>query len=236
MRMATSEPRTWERYAWLAGVLFVVALLTETVVAAGIPLNQDDSPATIATGLRVHDARLVLIACVSIPYALAFVVYWSRLLDLLRGRAGDSRFLLTWVLAGGVLFVSLHAVSDIAITGLVGAKLASYSADHDPGVSYSLYLVTFALDSVGDLFASLGILATGILVRRTSVLPRWIGWTAICTAPFLFAQTFGLGGVIGTFGLVLDLIGFVLLLLFVLASSVVLFARSGRGGAPEPIV
>jgi hypothetical protein len=32
--------------------------------------------------------------------------------------------------------------------------------------------------------------------------------------------------VIGTFGLVLDLTGFLLLLVFVLASSVVLFARS----------
>jgi hypothetical protein len=29
------------------------------------------------------------------------------------------------VLVGGVLFVTLHAVSDIGITGLLGAKLAS---------------------------------------------------------------------------------------------------------------
>ena len=45
---------------------------------------------------------------------------------------------------------------------------------------------------------------------------------AIVAAPFLFVQGFGLGGVIGTFGLVIDGIGFVLFLAFVLLSSVAL--------------
>jgi hypothetical protein len=45
-------------------------------------------------------------------------------------------------------------------------------------------------------------------------------------APFLFAQAFGLGGVIGSFGLVLDLTRSLLLLIFVLASSLVLLARA----------
>lgn len=234
--MAAPESQGWERYAWLAGVVFVVALVAEIVVAVGIPLNQDDSAAKIATGLHDHRRRLVLIACLSILYAPAFVVYLSRLHDLLRAHADGSRFLHTWVLVGGVLFVALHAVSDIGITGMLGAKVAAESVAHDPGVSYSLYLLTFALDSVGDVFASLFMLATGILLLRTAVLPRWLAWTAAGTAPFLFAQTFGLGGVIGTFGLVLDLIGFVLLLVFVLVSSVALFRRSGRPAAPAAIV
>ena len=38
-------------------------------------------------------------------------------------------------------------------------------------------------------------------------------------------QAFGLGGLIASFGLVLDLIGFVLLLLFVLVSSLILLRR-----------
>jgi hypothetical protein len=35
------------------------------------------------------------------------------------------------VLVGGVLLVALHAVSDIGITGLLCAKLASDRAQHD---------------------------------------------------------------------------------------------------------
>ena len=38
-------------------------------------------------------------------------------------------------------------------------------------------------------------------------------------------QGFGLGGVIASFGLVLDLIGFLLFLIFVLVSSVILLNR-----------
>jgi hypothetical protein len=44
-----------------------------------------------------------------------------------------------------------------------------------------------------------------------------------------FLQGFGLGGVIATFGLVLDLIGFLLFLIFVLVSSVIFLTRERRG-------
>lgn len=46
-----------------------------------------------------------------------------------------------------------------------------------------------------------------------------------------FLQAFGLGGVIATFGLVLDLVGFVLLLVFVLISSIVSLRRERSVGA-----
>ncbi|MGZ4187952.1 MAG: hypothetical protein ACXVUE_08785 [Solirubrobacteraceae bacterium] len=48
---------------------------------------------------------------------------------------------------------------------------------------------------------------------------------AILAGIMFFLQGFGLGGVIATFGLVLDLIAFVLFLTFVLASSVILLRR-----------
>ena len=119
----------------------------------------------------------------------------------------------------------MHAVSDIGITGLVGAKLAAFGAHHDQGVSYALYLVTYALDSVADVFGSLSAIAAGLLVMRSGVLPRWLGWIAIVAGILLFLQAFGLGGVIASFGLVLDIIGFVLFLIFVLVSSVILLRR-----------
>jgi hypothetical protein len=213
-------PAAWERYAWTAGIVFVLALLAESVVAVGIGLTHQNSAATIATGLDAHQQRMIAIACISIVYAVAFVVYLWKLYVLLRGdpaRPNDSSIL---VLVGGVLFVTLHAVSDIGITGMLGARVASYSAAHDQGLSFSLYYLTYALDSVADVFGSLAFLAAGVLILRTRDLPRRLGWVAIATAPFLLLQGFGLGGVIATFGLVLDLVGFLLLLVFVVATSV----------------
>jgi hypothetical protein len=69
------------------------------------------------------------------------------------------------------------------------------------------------------------VLAAGLLILRTGDLPRWLGWVAVLTAPLLLLQGFGLGGVIATFGLVLDLVGFLLLLVFVLATSAICVRR-----------
>ncbi len=86
--------------------------------------------------------------------------------------------------------------------------------------------MTYALDSVADIFGSLFAFAAGVLVFQKRgpaavALPRvWI-----LVAILLFVQAFGLGGLIASFGLVLYVIGFVLLLLFVQASCVILLRR-----------
>lgn len=225
MVVATGASRAWERYAWAAGIVFVVAFVAETVVSTGVGVNQNDSAVKIANAMHDHRQQLLVITYLSVVYAAMFLIYLSRLYDLLRGDTDRRRFLGSLVLAGGALFVALHAVSDIGITGVLGAKLASFGSQHDPGVSYTLYLMTFGLDSVGDVFGSLFAFAAGVLVMDSGVLPRWLGWVSVLVGVLFFLQGFGLGGVIATFGLVLDLIGFVLFLIFVLVSSVISFRR-----------
>jgi len=219
------SPRALERYAWIGGVLFVVALLAEGVLSVGFEVSQNDSAARIASSLDDHHKRLIVVFCLCILYVAGFVVYLTRLDDLLRRASTDRRFFTSWVLIGGVLFVTLHGVSDVGIYGLLAGKVAAYSAQHEPGLSYTLYLLTFALDSVGDVFGSFFMLGSGLLALTTRVLPRWVGWIAVAAGPFLLLQAFGLGGVVADFGLALDLVGFLLLLIFVLASSVVGLAR-----------
>jgi hypothetical protein len=217
----------WERRAWVAGIVFVVALLAETLISAGLPINQDDSATKIARQLQDHRHAVLVAAYLSAVYAVAFVIYLAKLHDLLRRVSPPPGTLHSLVLIGGVLLVALHGVSDIGIYGLLGGKIATYAAHHDQGLSYTLYLLTFALDSVGDVFGSVFLIATGALLVGTRVLPHWLSWVAIIGGTFLFVQGFGLGGVIGTYGLVLDLIGFVLFLLFVLLSSAILLRERG---------
>jgi hypothetical protein len=226
---------TRDRYASIAGIVFVVALVVETAVSASIPINQDDSATKIARELDQHSTLVLIAALVSIVYAAAFPIYLWRLADALTTPGGGSASLAALVVAGGTAFVALHAVSDVAIYGLLGSKLASYGAHNDPGISYTLYLTSYALDSVGDIFGGIFALAAGLLALRTGVLPRWLSLVAIVAAVPLLLQAFGLGGVIATFGLVLDLVGFVLLLLFVAASSVVLLQRGRSKLSTSPV-
>lgn len=222
---AARRPPAWESFAWAAGVLFVLALVADFVVAGGIPINQTDSASKIATELDAYSTRLLVVAALGVVYAAMFPIYLWKLYDVLRGDIDGPRSLVSLVLVGGGLLVALHAISDIGITGLLGAKLASYGAQHNQSISYALYLMTFAISSVGDVFGSLFLLTAGVLAMKKAVLPAWLSWGAIVAAVFLFLQGFGLGGVIATFGLVFDLIGFVLFLIFVLASSVIMLRR-----------
>jgi heme A synthase len=78
------------------------------------------------------------------------------------------------------------------------------------------------------VFGSLFAVATDALVIGSGVAPRWLRWALILAGIVFFLQGFGLGGVIASFGLVLDLIGFALVLIFVLVSSVILLTRERR--------
>jgi len=78
------------------------------------------------------------------------------------------------------------------------------------------------------VFGSLFAVAVGALVIGSGVAPRWLSWALILAGIVFFLQGFGLGGVLASFGLVLDLIGFALFLIFVLVSSVILLTRERR--------
>ena len=215
-----------QRYSWAAGLIFVVALLVETAVSATIPLNQNDSAAKIAHGLAAHRHVEIFIACASMIYAVAFLVYLWQLHEALQRREGEGPRLSTIALVGGVLFITLHAVSDVGIMGMLGGKIAAYGGQGAESLSYTLYLTTFALDSVGDVLGSVFAVAAGLVMLRTGAFARWLAWVAIAAGALLFIQGFGLGGVIADFGLVVDLVAFVLLLTFVTSSSVIQLRRS----------
>ena len=222
-----SGETSW-RYGGTAGLVFIAALIADLVVTSGIPVNQNDSAAKIAAQLSQHSDRLVAVACVCVVYAAAFLTYAWKLFCYLREGSQGRQSVAMLVLVGAVLMVACHALSDVAITGLLGGKVASYAAKDDPGLSYMLYLLTFAISSLGDVFGSVFMLAAGDLALRGRLLPRWLGYVAIVSAVGLFVQGFGLGGVIGDFGLMFDLIGFGLFMIFVVGSSVTMLQRSPR--------
>lgn len=47
MAAATRTSPTWERYAWVAGILYVLAVVAESAVGLGVGINQNDSAAVV---------------------------------------------------------------------------------------------------------------------------------------------------------------------------------------------
>ena len=132
-----TDGQRWERRAWAAGIVFVAALLAETAISAGLPINQDDSATKIARQQQDHRHTVLVAAYLSAVYAVAFVIYLAKLHDLLRRGSPPPGALHSLVLIGGVLLVAFHGVSDIGIYGLLGGKIATYAAHHDQGLSYT---------------------------------------------------------------------------------------------------
>jgi peptidoglycan/LPS O-acetylase OafA/YrhL len=135
-----------------------------SLALAPVPITIDRAVPTgasekIATGLYEHRPRVLLIAYLSVVCAAAFPIILCSPYALQRGDPGRARIIGLLGVIGGVLFIVLHAVSDIGITGLLGAKLASFGHQHDPGVSYTLYLMTFCV--LVFVHAS-----SGIMLRR----------------------------------------------------------------------
>jgi hypothetical protein len=107
---ATRAAPAWERYAWAAGIIYVLAVVAESAVSIGVGINQNDSAAKIASALADHTTTLLVVEALCVVYAAMFPIYLWKLYDLLlRGDADGPPALGTLLLVAGVLFVALHA-------------------------------------------------------------------------------------------------------------------------------
>jgi hypothetical protein len=76
MVAATRTSSAWERYAWAAGILYVIALVAVSVVELlGGGLSQNASAAKIANTLYDHRGRLLVVTYLSVVYAAMFLIY-----------------------------------------------------------------------------------------------------------------------------------------------------------------
>ena len=140
----------------MAGILFVLAVLAESTIGLGVGINQNDSSSKIANMLADHRNRLVVVEGFCVVYAVMLPIYLWKLYDrFLHIDVKGSRALGSLMLVSGMLFVALHAFSDIGIYGVLDGKLAIFGAQHDHSVSYTLYVLTYAVDSVADVFGGL---------------------------------------------------------------------------------
>jgi hypothetical protein len=96
---------------------------------ARVGINQNDSAAKIASELADHRTTLLVVTCLCVVYAAMFPIYLWKLYDLfLRTDADGSRALGSLLLVGGVVFVALHAVSDVAIYGVLVGMLVVWGS------------------------------------------------------------------------------------------------------------
>jgi hypothetical protein len=220
---------TWDLVAAVAGLVFF-ALLVASFFTPDTP-SPDDGGAAIAASIAEdrtgHQWSLLLGFLGDITFLVFLAGLWSRL-HRAEGRGGMFSGL---VAIAGAVFVATIMVSEGLYLALVTgtAKIG----DEDPAVFTTLAVLN---DWVGAAVLPAGValfLGIAAAVVSTHSLPHWLGWWAAGVAVLLIVSLAGVfeedvdEGIVGILGFA----GFILMVLWVVAASIVMLLRAGRPAA-----
>jgi hypothetical protein len=173
-----------ERWAPLAGIIFVVLMVTGTFFVADVPAA--DAPAQeIADYLAdsSNHTRNIMGTYIWMVGALAFLLFLTRLRSDLRRAEGGTGALSNLTFGAGVAFAAVWMVSAVtfaAVAYAVGFRDAPVS---DPDLVRVLLPMGLLILLLGGGFSGLlVILSASVVIFRTGVYPRWLAWLGIVAA------------------------------------------------------
>jgi hypothetical protein len=211
----TSDERTrlrtmrwpWERWAGVAGIVFVVLYVVGFVIGGEPPDTDADLVAHYSdSGERAKEmAAFFLIATA----ALAFVLFASGLRARLVG-TDVPRTLAAIAWAGGIAYATL-ALAGNAISRATAAAAGDELFTLEPNAQRLFETAGFLLFVSAAFAAMLLVGAVAVGALRYAVLPRWLGWTSVGAAVLLPTA--------------IGFIGFLVLFAWALAAGVALAAR-----------
>jgi hypothetical protein len=220
---AARERRT-DLVAALAGLAFI-ALMIVNFFTPGIPAL-DGSPEGMAAELNADRSGHQLSVLLGQLGDIAFLVFLAGLWSRLRRHEGIGGMLAGLFAIAGAAFVATILVTD----GMYLALVQAADTLEDPSALPAL--------AVLDWWIGQGILPAGVAlfgaaaaaILLTRALPVWLGWLAGLTALLLLisiGSVYEASGDEGPLSFV-AFGGFLLMLIWVLATSIVLFVRAGR--------
>jgi hypothetical protein len=216
-----------QRLGAIAGVAFVVLALIATFVAGSVP-KFNDSPAKIASFYQAHHSRTLLATVLSAAAAAFFVWLVASIAVALR-EVGQGAWAAI-AFGGGMAGIALAAAGDALAQ--VDAHVAR---EGDTRLVQGLYQTSGFLTTKAFWFAALVGLAVGLGALRGAVA-GWYAWTSLGAALLL-----ALGGVSvkqgGFFsaGGGMVFIAFLALLVWALATSVVVWMSAAAEERPAPV-
>jgi len=216
------DERTWTQYAAIAGIVFVVL----TIVGAflpGQPPKPDDSIATIRSFYADHRSAILLSAYVG-GVATAFGLWYIAALSVVVRRAeGGGGILALTTFAGGAV------TSVVGVIGLLVSAALAYSSRSDDvlrtmfdfgNMSFALIMFPWAVFTA----------AASVVMIRTGLFARWLGWAGIAAAALMLISAAGLGQTSGAWAAAgaVSIVTFIVGMIWILATAIFML-RSSMG-------
>jgi hypothetical protein len=206
---------SWERWAGVAGIAFVVLY----VVAFAIGAEPGDSDREILdhyadSGERAKEFVAFFLISAA---ALGFVLLASGLRNLLARVDPPPRTLASLAWTGGV------ACAVLVLAGNAVSRATAFAATDDllkldPNTQRIFETAGFLLYVAAAYAAILLVVAVSLAALRYGVLPRWLAWSGFVAAVLLLTA--------------IAFVGFLVLLAWVLAISITLLARATPAETP----
>jgi hypothetical protein len=205
----------WHRYGLLAGVVFVV-LQVISFFAPGAPPARDAAADEITKYFADH-AGGIKAASVLFAIGLIFGAWWLGSLWRVIGRLEPSGPRLAFIAVVGFIMAGA-----IASTGQALFVTPALRPDSLGGTSEFVWVAGFSAFSAVMAVVAVHMLALGALILWTGFLPAWTGYVAFVSAVTAAIATIGIGSEASVF-VILQAIGFLVWLLWVLLASVLLY-------------
>jgi hypothetical protein len=180
---------TWERWAPVSGIAFVV-LLVVGFSLLNLP-SGDDSAAKIAKFYNDdgNRAQLIIGGYLMILAGVFFFWFLASLRSRLLAAEGAPGRLTAIAFGSGLVFnamVMLAGAVFISVAGNIAfgdEKFVSVEAARlQPELGYPIFLIAGAFAAIAMVDAA------SVLIVRTRALPAWIGWFGFVTALVLLAS------------------------------------------------
>jgi hypothetical protein len=204
-----------ERYAPLAGVVFVVLIVIAAIIGGETP-DVDDSTVSVVEWWRDNDTSQLWANAIA-GWSTIFLVWFAGSLRATLRRAEGEPGRLSVVSFGGALLIAAGLLS-FAGFGFAAADVADEVPAVAPTVVQTLSVLStdfFMLVAGGT---GLFMIATGVAVVRFGGLPSWMGYVAV---------------VIGILGITpIGFFAFLATGLWILIASVLLYQQGGASATP----
>lgn len=183
----------WERWGPIAGIVFVVLFVVGVSLAVSNLPSGDDSATKISNFYldKGNRAQVIIGAYLLWLGGLFFIWFLASVRTRLLDVEGAPGRLTSIAFGGGLVFVAMLMVAAACFASIAGditfggeKFIAPDAARFVPEIGYPILLI-------GGMFAAIAMIdAVSILILRTAMLPKWIGWFGFFAAVVLLAAVY----------------------------------------------
>lgn len=203
-----------------AGAAFSLVLAAALVGLFAGGAEPNDPFKSIAKTLTGESTGLLVRYEFQLAGSGLFVVFLSLLVSLLASAEGSQPWLSRLAFASGLIGITMVTLTN-AINAALATSVAQQSGD---GAVWAIFQAGQAIFTFAAMFLGIFLLSASELIRRTSVLPRWLAFLGLVAGAAYVIGSFSVADQRGPLAIP-ALIGFVLFILWCFVISIVIVAR-----------